>query len=52
MNFIDRLKTYDKNTVSDNIIRKLKLIINKPEFDPTYIGKKLFIYLFYKKLII
>ena len=39
MNFIDKLKNYDKNNVQDQVLRKLRAIVNKPEFDPYHIGK-------------
>lgn len=39
MGFIDKLKNFDKNNVPDTVLRKLRLSINKPEFDPFNIGK-------------
>ena len=39
MGFIDKLKNFDKNNVPDAVLRKLRLSINKPEFDPFNIGK-------------
>lgn len=39
MGFIDKLKNFDKNNVPDTVLRKLRLSINKPEFDPYNIGK-------------
>lgn len=39
MGFIDKLKNYDKNNIPDAVLRKLRLSINKPEFDPFNIGK-------------
>jgi dynein heavy chain len=38
--FIDRLKTYDRNNTADAVLRKLRTITNKPEFDPINIGKQ------------
>ena len=32
MNFIDRLKNYDKNNIPDSVLKKIKPYIQKPEF--------------------
>jgi dynein heavy chain len=40
MNFLDRLKNYDKNNISDNILKKLRTYTKKPEFDPVIVGGK------------
>lgn len=40
MNFLDKLKGYDKNNISDNIIKKLRVYTTKPDFDPVIIGQK------------
>ena len=42
MGFLDRLKEYDKNVLAekDNLLKKLRVITKKPEFDIEDIGKK------------
>lgn len=40
MGFLDRLKTYNRNTIPPEVLRKLRVLTNKPEFDPVDIGKK------------
>ena len=33
MKFLDRLKSYDKENISDKILEKIKIQTNNPEFD-------------------
>lgn len=40
INFIDRLKKYDKNKINDKILTKARPIILKTEFDPDIVGAK------------
>lgn len=40
MGFIDRLKNYDKNNVPEKVLRQVRPIVSKPEFDPINIGKQ------------
>ena len=40
MKFLDRLRNYDVDNVSDKIIKKVKPIIEQDAFDPEEIGKK------------
>lgn len=42
MGFLERLKEYDKNVLAekDNLLKKVRLITKKPEFDIEDIGKK------------
>ena len=40
INFIDRLKKYDKTKNNDKILNKARPIILKPEFDPEVVGTK------------
>lgn len=40
MNFLDKLKGYDKTNISENILKKLRTYTNKPEFDPVVVGQK------------
>lgn len=40
LNFLDKLKTYDKNNISDRILKKLRVYTAKPEFDPQIVGQK------------
>ena len=44
MGFLDRLKEYNKNTLGekDGLLKKLRVITKKPEFDIEDIGKKSF----------
>jgi len=30
MNFIDRLRSFDKNAVTDQTLKKLRQVVNKP----------------------
>lgn len=39
MGFIDKMKTFDKNNIPDNRLRNLRTFTNKPEFEPSSIGK-------------
>lgn len=36
--FMERLVKYDRNNVADNILRRLRNLTNKPEFDPVFVG--------------
>lgn len=38
--FIDRLKNYDKDSIPESYLRKLRIHTKKPEFEPSYIGQK------------
>lgn len=38
LDFMDRLLKFDKNAVSDNTLRRLRQITNKPEFEPIIVG--------------
>jgi dynein heavy chain, axonemal len=40
LNFLDRLKGYDRNNISDNILYKLRKYTTRPDFDPTLVGQK------------
>ncbi len=40
LNFLDRLRNYDKNNISDNILKKLRTYTKKPQFDPVIVGGK------------
>lgn len=42
MGFLDRLREYEKNALvdKDSLLKKLRLVTNKPEFDIEDIGKK------------
>ncbi len=40
MNFLERLKNYDKNNIPDNIIKKLRAYTKRAEFDPVIVGQK------------
>ena len=40
LNFLDKLKSYEKNNVSDNILKKLRAYTTKPDFDPQVVGQK------------
>lgn len=42
MGFLDRLREYDKNALADKegLLKKLRVITKKPEFDVEDIGKK------------
>ena len=43
MGFLDRLRNYDKNNISDSILKKLRAnYISKAEFDPYIVGQKNF----------
>lgn len=38
IDFLERLQKYDKNSVSDMVLRRLRALTNKPEFDPVFVG--------------
>jgi dynein heavy chain len=40
MNFLERLKNYDKNNIPDNMIKKLRTYTKRAEFDPAIVGQK------------
>ena len=40
LNFLDKLKNYEKNNISEKILKKLRSYTTKPEFDPQIVGQK------------
>jgi dynein heavy chain len=38
--FLDKLKSYEKNNIPDNILKKVRVYTSKPEFDPQIVGQK------------
>lgn len=40
LNFLDKLKGYEKNNISDSILKKLRVYTSKPDFDPQVVGQK------------
>lgn len=40
LNFLDKLKSYEKNNISDNILKKLRVYTTKQDFDPQIVGQK------------
>lgn len=36
--FMERLMKYDKNGITDAMIKRLRFITNKPEFEPIFVG--------------
>lgn len=41
MNFLDRLKNYEKNNIPDQVLKRLRAnYTSKPEFDPVVVGQK------------
>jgi len=40
LNFLERLKNYEKNNINDNILKKLRVYTTKAEFDPQTVGQK------------
>ncbi len=40
MSFLDKLKNYDKNNISDNILKKFRTYTKRAEFDPIIVGQK------------
>ena len=40
INFLEKLNTYDKNNIPDSILKKLRVITTKPEFEPNFIAQK------------
>lgn len=40
MGFIDRLKLYDRSTLSDGLIKKLKTVTSNEDFNPQFVSKK------------
>ncbi len=40
LNFLDKLKNYDKNNIPDSILKKVRVYTSKAEFDPVTVGQK------------
>jgi dynein heavy chain len=40
MNFIDRLRNFDKSSISDMTLKKLRTYTTRPDFDPVLVGQK------------
>ena len=40
IDFMERMIKYDRNNIPDNVLRKLRQITNKPEFEPVSVGQK------------
>ena len=40
INFIDKLKKYDKDNIPDKALRNLRVLTKRPEFEPETIGKQ------------
>jgi len=40
LNFLERLRNYDKNNINDNILKKLRVYTMKSEFEPQTVGQK------------
>lgn len=40
MNFLDRLRNYDKNNIPEPTIRKLRTYTTRQEFEPNLVGTK------------
>jgi dynein heavy chain len=40
MNFIERLRNFDKNSISESTLKKLRTYTTRPEFDPVLVGQK------------
>jgi dynein heavy chain len=40
MDFVERLQHYNKDSVPDSILRKLKNYVNRDEFEPEFVGSK------------
>ena len=40
MNFLDRLKNYERNNIPDSVLKRLRNYTTKPEFDPHTVGQK------------
>jgi dynein heavy chain len=38
--FLDKLKNYEKNNISENILKKMRAYTSKPDFDPQIVGTK------------
>ena len=38
--FIEKLKTYDKDNIKESLLKKLKKYTNDPRFEPTNVAKK------------
>jgi len=42
MTFIDRLKNFDRNNITEATLKKLRTYTTRPEFDPVLVGQKNF----------
>jgi len=42
IDFLNRLKNFNKNEIDEKVLKKLRLIVLKPEFDPELIGAKIY----------
>ena len=40
LNFLDRLKNFDRNNISDKTLDKLRKYTTRQEFDPIIVGQK------------
>lgn len=40
MNFLDRLRSFDRNNISDATLKRLRTYTSRPEFDPVQVGQK------------
>ena len=40
INFLEKLNTYDRNNIPDSILKKLRVITTKPEFEPSFVAQK------------
>jgi dynein heavy chain len=40
MNFISRMKEFKRDTIPEAVVRKLKTIVTRPDFDPEFVGSK------------
>lgn len=40
MNFLDRLRNFDRTNVSDPLLKKLRTYTSRPDFDPVQVGQK------------
>lgn len=40
MNFLDRLRNYDKNNISEATVRKLRTYTTRTQFEPNFVGSK------------
>ena len=40
LNFLDRLKSYDKNNINEKILKKLRTYTTRAQFEPQTVGQK------------